>query len=211
VSAREPEGAAHYATSTKHITGCTLAIVGPALALAGVLAPPLGLALVPPLYAIGAFVAPARRVTTVADVNLKQVRRSLERTQRRALTHVPTAIELKISKIATTINDILPRADTLGAGSHDRYVLRQCATDYLPSAVQAYLDLPRTYADNHVVADGKTALTLLSEQLDILAKQIDEIAANVNRADSDAVITNGRFLAEKFRRSTLDIDRDAGD
>jgi hypothetical protein len=202
-----PGSFARSATSTKNITGCALAIAGPALALAGVLAPPVGLALVPALYAIGAFAAPARRrVNVVAGLDHHDVQRSLEQLQRRTLTHVPNRIGLKITTIATTITEILPRAGALGAGSPGPYVLVQCATDYLPTALQAYLDLPRSYADHHVVANGKTPLALLSEQLDALAKQIDEIAANVNSADSDKLVVNGLFLAEKFGRGPLDID-----
>jgi hypothetical protein len=207
VGASKPRRFALYATSTKHITGCTLAIAGPALALAGVLAPPVGLALVPALYAIGALAAPARRrVNVVAGLDLHEVRRNLEQTQRRALTRVPNPIRLKVTAIATTITEILPRAGALDAGSPALHVLVQCATDYLPSALQAYLDLPRSYADHHVVADGKTPLALLFEQLDMLANQIDEIAENVNRADSNKLIANGVFLADKFGRGTLDID-----
>ena len=118
--------------------------------------------------------------------------------QRRALPRVPTQIELKVRTISATIIEILPRAGALGAGSPGQYVLVQCATDYLPTALQAYLDLPRHYADHHIVVDGKTPLALLAEQLDILAKQIDEIVENVNCADSDKLVANGRFLAEKF-------------
>jgi hypothetical protein len=198
---------ARYATSTKHITGCALAIVGPALALAGVLAPPVGLALTVPLYAVGARAAPAsRHVTVAAGVYSREVQRSIRDVQRRARPPVATSIRLKITRITTTITELLPRADALEAGSPDQYVLVQCATDYLPTALQAYLDLPRSYADHHVVADGKTPLALLSEQLDVLAKQIDEIAERLNGAHSDKLIANGRFLAQKFGRGPLDLE-----
>ena len=59
-----------------------------------------------------------------------------------------------MSAIATTITETLPRADALGAGSPGQFVLVQCATDYLPTALQSYLELPRTYADQHIVTDG---------------------------------------------------------
>src|SRR5205807_10002337 len=168
VAINEPGRVARYATSTKNIAGCLLAVGGPLLALTGVLAPPVGLALVPALYAIGAFAAPARRpVNVIAGVDPHDVRRSLAEIERRTSNRVPAEIGAKISNIASTITDTLPRADALGAGSPAQYVLVQCATDYLPTALQSYLDLPRTYADRHVVADGKTPLALLSDQLDV--------------------------------------------
>ena len=198
---------ARYATSPKNITGCALALAGPALAVAGVLASPVGLALVLPLYAVGVLVAPARRqAEVVAGVDAREVERSLRDVQRRALPPVPREIRFKIKRITTTITEILPRAGALGAGSPDQHVLVQCATDYLPTAFQAYLDLPRNYADRRVVANGKTPLALLSEQLDVLTTQIDQIADRVNGVHSDKLIASGRFLSQKFGRGALDLD-----
>lgn len=205
----EPRRFARYATSTKNLTGFALALGGPALALAGVLAPPVGLALVPVLYAIGALAAPERRsVNVVAGLDPDDVQRSLDKIQRRTQGRVSPEVAAKVSAIATTITETLPRADALGAGSPGQFVLVQCATDYLPTALQSYLDLPRTYADHHIVTDGKTPLGLLSDQLDVLAKQINEIADNVNRADTDKLLANGRFLAEKFGGGALEIGKE---
>ena len=202
---------ARYATSTKNITGCALALAGPALAVAGVLAPAVALALVLPLYAVGALVAPARRyVEVVAGVDAREVQRSLRDVQGRALPPVPREIRFKIKRISTAITELLPRVGVLGAGSPDQYVLVRCATDYLPTAFQGYLDLPRDYADHCVVADGKTPLALLSEQLDLLTTQIERIADRVNAVHSDKLIANGRFLSQKFGPGSLDLDADAG-
>ena len=202
----EPNRFARYLTSTKNITGLTLAVGGPVLALVGVLAPPLGLALAPVLYGIGALAAPGRKkVDVVAGLDPNDVTRSLGAILRKVSGRVPAPIEQKVVAIATTIKETLPRADALGAGSPAQYVLVQCATDYLPSTLQAYLDLPRSYADNQVVTNGKTPLMLLSDQLDVLAKEINEIADAVNRADTDKLLANGRFLAEKFGSNPLDL------
>ena len=116
-----------------------------------------------------------------------------------------TASRSKVTRITTTIAAALPRAAGLGVGSPGLYVLVACGTDYLPTALQSYLDLPRNYADHHVVADGKTSLDLLAEQLDLLSNEIDEIVENINAADAGKLIVHGRFLAEKFGHGPLDI------
>jgi hypothetical protein len=202
-------GFGRYVTSTKNITGCVLAIAGPALALTGVLAPPVGLALTPVLYAIGALGAPGRKhVVVVAGVDPDDVRRSLRETQRTTYGRVPPEIARSVDAITKTITDTLPRANALGPGSPGQFVLVRCATDYLPTALHAYLDLPRQYADHHAVQSGKTPLELLSDQLDLLRKQMSDVAEAVNRADTDRLIANGRFLAEKFATGPLDIDGD---
>jgi hypothetical protein len=206
VATSEPKRFARYLTSTKNITGLTLAVGGPVLALVGVIAPPIGLALAPVLYGIGALAAPGRKkVDVVAGLDPNDVTRSLGGILRKVSGRVPAPIEQKVVAIATTIKETVPRADALGAGSPGQYVLVQCAIDYLPSTLQAYLDLPRSYADNQVVANGKTPLMLLSDQLDVLAKEITEIADAVNRADTDKLVANGRFLADKFGTNPLDL------
>ncbi len=197
--------AARYVKSAKNITGCVLAAGGPVLILTGVVAAPVGLLLTPVLYTIGALAAPPRRrVDLVAGLDKSDVRRSLDEIRERIRARVPDRIGAKVNTISRTIKEILPRADALGAGSPGKYVLYMCATDYLPTTIQAYLDLPRQYADSHVVADGKTSLDLLADQLDLLEKEINEIAANVNRADADKLLANGRFLEEKFGSHPLD-------
>ena len=199
-----------YATSTKHIVGCTAAIAAPALSLAGVLSVERGLLLVPVLYATGVFVAAQARREKVADaIDPRAVERSLARLERRIAGRVPYDIWTKTSRIASAINETLPRADALGPGAAGHYALVACATDYLPTTLEAYLDLPRSYADHHVVAHGKTARVLLVEQLDVLAAEIREIADAVNRADTDRLIVNGRFLATKFGREALDVENPA--
>jgi hypothetical protein len=199
-----------YATSTKHIVGCTAAIAGPALSLAGVLSVERGLLLVPVLYAMGVLVVPQARRDKAADViDPRAVQRSLARVERRIAGRVPYDIWAKTSRIASAINETLPRADALGPGAAGHYALVACATDYLPTTLQAYLDLPRSYADHHVVTNGKTSRVLVVEQLDVLAAAIKEIAEAVNRADTDRLIVNGRFLATKFGREALDVENPA--
>ena len=207
----EETPAARYVKSRKNIAGCVLAVGGPVLIFTGVVAAPVGLALTPVLYAIGALAAPPpRRIDVVAGLDTKDVRKSLDEIQEKIMARVPGRIGTKVTAISRTIKEILPRADALGAGSPGQYVLYACATDYLPTAIQAYLDLPRHYADTHIVSDGKTSLDLLADQLDLLEKQINEIAANVNRADTDKLVANGRFLEEKFGSHPLDPEREQG-
>ena len=202
----KPSRAGRYVRSTKNIVGCSLAIVGPVLALAGVLAPPLGLVLAPALYAVGALASPpAKKVQLAAGLDAGDVEKDLKELQRRVHGRVPADVDLRVKQLATMISETLPRADALGDGSNARYVLVKTATDYLPSCLQAYLDLPRTYADNKVVADGKTSQRLLCDQLDVLVEQMNEVAEAVNRADTDKLLADGRFLAEQFGRSPLDL------
>jgi len=106
-----------------------------------------------------------------------------------------------VREIARTITDVLPRAAELGPASRDLFVLQRTADDYLPTALEAYLNLP----GGALVAGGKTADQVLSEQLDVLAAQMHEVKAAIQRKDSDALVAHGRFLEEKFGSAGLPL------
>ena len=205
---KRPGAFTRWATSTKNLAGMGMAAVGPALAIAGVVTGPVGIALAPALYALGALVAPGKKKPLkISDsVDSKDAIRSLEEIQRKIRRRVPDLVARRVRYIAASIIDSLKRADSLGEGSQEVFGLVKTATDYLPTALQAYLDLPRPYADRKVVSDGKTSLVILVEQLDLLIEKMDEIHEAVNRADTDKLIAHGRFLAEKFGKNGNGLD-----
>jgi hypothetical protein len=206
VATSEPGRISRYVSSTKNIIGCVCALGGPILAAAGVVNPLLGLVLIPPLYSAGALLAPpGRRVNLAAGTDPADVRRSLAEIQKRIRRRVPPEVAERVERISAIILDSLPKADNLAPTSQDTFVLVRTAVDYLPSALQAYLDLPRSYADTAPVSEGKTARALLIEQLDLLEAKLREVADAIHRSDADKLVAHGRFLAEKFGHGGLDL------
>jgi hypothetical protein len=194
---------AGFATSTKHIVGGVLAIVALGLSFIGVVSAVVALGIAVAVYAVGARVAPARRgPVLVGGTDVRVVRRALASTQRKIAGRVTNDISVKVDRITRRIGDTLDRADALGGGSYAQFVLAKCATDYLPDTLDAYLRLPRAYADHHEFADGRTPRVLLIEQLDVLQREMDAIAAAANGAQAEQLIVNGRFLFDKFPAGT---------
>ena len=111
---------------------------------------------------------------------------------------VPAPVVSRVSRVARTVRDTIPRLSNLGAGSLQAYNVMATATDYLPEAIGGYLRLPRQFADNRPVDHGKTSLMILIDQLDLLGATMDKVFDAVCRADADALVAHGRFLAEKF-------------
>jgi hypothetical protein len=197
-----------YLSSNKNLVGMLLAVAGPVLALTGVVAAPVGLAIGIPLYAVGALVVPnrAKVVNIVAGkVDGEDVRKELAEVERAVRGKVHPAVEERVRRIASTIRDTLPRADALGPGSAQAHSLVQTATDYLPEALGTYLKLPRAYAEQQPVSDGKTSLQLLCDQLDLLDARMHEVFVAVCQSDADALVAHGRFLNEKFAPGSLDL------
>jgi len=200
-----------YLASTKNIAGCVLALGGPALAITGVVNPVLGLSLLPALYAIGALATPnsqAKPLVLAAGLDPADITKSLAQIQERIRGKVPSDIAERVNYICDAVQNILADTQRLESGSPDLHTLVKTATDYLPNAVQAYIDLPRGYADSRIISEGKTAHDILREQLDLLAQKLSQIEEAVNKADADKLLAHGRFLEEKFGSKPLDIERE---
>jgi hypothetical protein len=199
-----------YLSSNKNLAGMALAAVGPVLAIAGVVAAPIGLIIAVPLYIAGALVVPSRAkpgVVVIGGVDGDHMLQQLTAVERQVHGKVDPSVEERVARIATTIRETLPRVDSLGPGSSQAHTLVQTVTDYLPDALGTYLKLPRSYAEHQAVSDGKTALRLLNDQLDLLATRMDEVFTAVCQSDADALVAHGRFLDEKFAPGSLDLGK----
>lgn len=201
-----------YLYSGKNIVGCTLALFGLLLFFTGVVTSFFWPFIVVAMYGIGALLAPGPPKVAVAATSFDpdSIRKSLQRTLSMTGGKLSPPLQAKLQEIADTIQGILPHYADFPAGSPDLFVVGRTATDYLPSALQAYLNLPRAYATLHKMPNGKTADQVLSDQLDLLASKMDEVADAVHKKDSDALLANGRFLAEKFGPSALSLPQAAG-
>lgn len=121
-------------------------------------------------------------------------------------SRVPDAVQARVERVAGTVRQTIPRLDQLGSNSAQAHAVLRTATSYLPEAVAAYLRLPRAFADKRPVSGGKTSLTILCDQLDLLGSKMDDLFDAACRADADALVAHGRFLAEKFSSGGLAID-----
>jgi hypothetical protein len=119
---------------------------------------------------------------------------------------VPPTVDARVARVAERVSDCIPRLSQLGPMNAQAHAVLRTATSYLPEAVAAYLRLPRAFADNRPVQNGKTSLVVLCDQLDLLAAKMDQVFDAVCRADADALIAHGRFLQEKFGASGLSVD-----
>jgi hypothetical protein len=131
---------------------------------------------------------------------------SLDRLQAAIAGNVPDMVVARVDRVASVVRETVPRLPNLGPGSLTAHAVLRTATSYMPEAVNAYMRLPRSFADHRPVSNGKTSLTVLCDQLDLLGSKMDDVFDAVCRADADALIAHGRFLAEKFGSGALALD-----
>jgi hypothetical protein len=194
-----------YLYSSKNIVGSALAILGLILFFTGAVNSFFWPFVVVAMYGVGALLAPGPPKVSLSGTSFDadSIRRSLQRTLSISDGKLSPALQAKVQNISDTILGILPHFANFPPGSPDLFVVGRTATDYLPSALQAYLNLPRAYATLHKMPNGKTADQVLDDQLTLLASKMDEVADAVHKKDSEALLANGRFLEEKFGASPL--------
>jgi hypothetical protein len=204
-----PQRFVKYLYSTKNIVGSVLALIGLVLFFTGVVGA-LWPVIVIGLYLIGVLVAPG-----TASIDLRSgfdpddVRKALDHEVHVVSGRVPAEVFARVQNIQQIILGILPRSGALPPGSPELFVVERTATDYLPTALESYLNLPRAYATLHPVQDGKTPKQVLLDQLALLETKMGEVADDVHRNDTDRLLANGRFLEERFGRSGLSLDNPA--
>jgi hypothetical protein len=189
-----------------NIVGSGLALIGLGLFIAGVTHGLLVVAIIAGLYLLGSVVTPRPKplagfVGVDGSLDAGQMRASLERLQKEADKRLPAELAATVGTIRETILEILPKVNASAIDRQDLFALERTVTDYLPSTINAYLILPRAYANARVVQDGKTAKDLLAEQLGLIEEKMQEISEAVSRDDLNKLLAQGRFLEDKFGSS----------
>ncbi|WP_019585602.1 hypothetical protein [Deinococcus apachensis] len=82
------------------------------------------------------------------------------------------------------------------------YLLRQAQAEYLPETLRAYLEL-KDGARQQLNAQGLNPETLLTEQLELIRQGVED-ALRLDHVAADRVLTQGRFLRERFRLPTTE-------
>lgn len=110
--------------------------------------------------------------------------------------HDSGGVRAETGRLQRNLERLLPRVKELGSVS--AHTVTATAESYLPDAVDAYLKLPRETRDSVKLDGDKTARDLLFEQLYIMNRELEKIAAEASRIDATELRVHGRFLADKY-------------
>jgi hypothetical protein len=161
------------------------------------------------------FVVPRGARLELADAvahRERQVRAALAEAEALVRGRAPAEVQSRVTSIKEVVLDIVARQATLEGASPQLFAVLRTATDYLPTAVETYMKLPAGWATTRRQADGRTALEILTSQLDLLHDEMVDVADAVNRNDIDKLLTHERFLTQRFGRSPLELrgDQESG-
>jgi len=203
-----------YLYSRRNIVGSLLAVAGLVLHFVGLLPGLEWLPITAGLYLIGVLLVPGEQGIALelgAAQDSSQVRAGLDRLIRSLNGKVADDLIARVVSIQGSILATLTTDGSAGdAADPNVYLIRQTALAYLPDAFDTYLRMPRLMAERRPIASGQTPHDVLLSQLDLMDHRLADVADDMARHDSDKLLANGRFLAEKFGVSGLRIDPDGG-
>jgi phage shock protein PspC (stress-responsive transcriptional regulator) len=133
-----------------------------------------------------------------ADDPTAPFKKKLEALQARAQGRLDGEALAKIETIKTSLLAALSRLlETANETDQNLYNVRQIALEYLPDTVDKYLALPPGMAEAEL-SQGKTAKTLLHEQLDVLDTTLNRMVKGLYQDDAQELLIQGHFLRDKF-------------
>ena len=110
-----------------------------------------------------------------------------------------------VRQVEDVLRPLLAHVDKRGAGAEEQHNLEAIVTEYLPGALEHYLDLPEEYALTSRGPSGTTPAEELVNQLELLSEGARDLQRAVYDHDAAKLSVQGRFLDAKFRRSDLDL------
>jgi hypothetical protein len=112
---------------------------------------------------------------------------------------VPETDVATLGRIRDRAARALPANDEpLDLTDHDLWLLRQICIDYVPGALDHFVALPSDLASEPLL-DGRSARQVLDEQLALIERRLDELAASAYRREAGGLLTHARFLADSLR------------
>lgn len=194
-----------YLYSTKNLVGSAAGLAGLGLYFTGLVGE-LWPVVVGGLYGVGALATPPTRTLDLhSGLDPANLNRAMAEQERRLRGRVPTDVLAAVGRVHGLVREVLEHPDAFPPGSPDAFAVERTALDYLPTALESYLNLPRGYANRVPVSEGRTARQVLLAQLALLEAKLGEVLDAIAKGDSDRLLAHGRFLEDRFGRPEVEL------
>lgn len=192
-----------YLYSSRNIVGSVAALLVLGLFFSGFIANGWWLLTIG-AYVFGALATPKSEAFEAKFLNDNQgdmLVEALDDLVSRAGPKLPSDAVRLLASIRSQVYELLPRMKVTDGGltTLQAIDLTHAVGRDLPETIQNYLSLPTSFAQMHSIRDGKTARQLLVEQLDLLDKQVAEVANAVFGRDAEKLANHGQYLEQKFK------------
>lgn len=199
-----------YLGSASNLIGCGLGGGAAVAVLATGIAGPLWPAVVAASYGIGAAVGtlvPARSASMNLGMGNPDAAELLDAVSEARRRPVPSELRAAVKDVLDTIEQIAPRWASVGANPNVAHDVTATLTDYLPTTVDAFTNIPGYLRTRRDLASGESPLDDALDQLGVLGKRMTAIREAAFADDLQRLAAQGQFLDQRFReRGQLDLD-----
>jgi hypothetical protein len=174
----------------------------------GITSGPIGIALILILYVTGYFIAARPKLTALGQPRSRETAKvsdQLAEILAAIRGRVADDIYYRVRSIRDAVVFTLEASGPQNEADPDIHMVRQTATTYLPEALSTYLNLPREFAEYELVDGKRTSRDMLVDQLTLMDTKTRQVAEQVIRRGSQELMTHGRFLADRYGESDLNV------
>lgn len=144
-------------------------------------------------------VSPKKHVITLgaAPQEKEEISRNIALLETQLQQHgsaLPELITVKVETILRTLKDLLPRWEELNSFVEQKYTINSIVTDYLPTTLNNYLSLPKSY----LVRTKKETENKIIDQLNLLETTLNKIQDSVYAGVERKIEEQSLFLQDKF-------------
>jgi hypothetical protein len=143
--------------------------------------------------------------TLYATMDSEDIENNLRKLLISIYGRVSDDIFARVGSICHSIVETLPKkGESYDSTDPNIHLVSRTALDYLPQALNAYLAIPRIYAERRPLPSGQTPHDVLLEQLNVMDAKLNDVREDIERNDTERLMSNVRFLQEKFAGSKLE-------
>jgi phage shock protein PspC (stress-responsive transcriptional regulator) len=153
--------------------------------------------------------APAKPKSSVyrSKVSVEIKRLEFDDIIERTEGNVSERVFQKVKSIDVTVRSLMPQLNWWRTMRQPELAtVKRSALEYFPQAVQAYLNLPREYAETHRLKTGQTPEEKLLSDLDVLSNTLHKVMESMYNNDKVQVPEDLRRLSERFQEGSDPID-----
>ena len=144
------------------------------------------------------------------DINLSQIQNQsnkLKEVQEQFLyfisenqDEIPNNIKNTINNMIETFSDLIVYLNKKNNFVNSEYLfsIEKIFNKYLPNIIEKYTMFPQKYVETFKIKNNKTTKDLLTEQINFLDQQLTKITNSIYSQDSKQIISNQKFLEERF-------------
>lgn len=140
---------------------------------------------------------PEIRASTLPHTDLKQLAGRAELWLEQQQPLLPAPARVAAQSIGTRLDQLGLQLDTLDPASPIATEVRGLVGEHLPALVRSYEKVPPAMRVKE--SAGSTPDQQLTDGLQTIDRQIDELASRIAQGDLDALATRGRFLEIKYQ------------